>query len=110
MDTTSRIINLLSPSQKQEILEKAIKDLQEQICTTISNLSTDKLILVHDYLTVLVDDEVIKVRTVIKSRPTKDLIIEPASPSTREPSSKLIFTGNLYVPCTAKVKTPQNSV
>jgi hypothetical protein len=97
MDTTSRIINLLPSIQKQEILQKAIKGIKEQLCTIISNLSSDKLILAHEYLTKLENNETITVHTVIKSGPIKDIIVEPESPSTSDSISELIFSENLYI-------------
>jgi hypothetical protein len=96
MDTTYRIINLLPPIQKQEILQKAIKDIKEQLCAIISNLSSDKIILAHEYLTKLDDDEKVQVRTVIKSGQIKDMIVDPASPSISELNPQLIFTEDLY--------------
>ncbi len=56
--TTTQIFGLLPTSQQQELLEKATKGLQEKLRIIVSNLSAEKLIVAHDYLTKLAKDPI----------------------------------------------------
>ena len=58
--TTTQIFALLPTSQQQELLEKAVKGLQEKVRVIVSNLPVEKLIIAHGYLTELANDEKVK--------------------------------------------------
>lgn len=72
--TTEQLFALLPSSQRLEILETAIKGLQEKMRVIVSNLPADKLIIAHDYLTKLANNEPAEVpkkqsETPMKHRP-----------------------------------------
>jgi hypothetical protein len=71
--TTTQIFALLPTSQQQELLEKAVKGLQEKTRVIVSNLPVEKLIIAHGYLTELANGE--KVRE--KHRPPPSYISTP---------------------------------
>ena len=71
--TTTQIFSLLPTSQQQELLEKAVKGLQEKVRVIVSNLPVEKLIIAHDYLTELSNAEKVKE----KHRPPPSYISTP---------------------------------
>jgi hypothetical protein len=56
--TTTQILAILNSTQQQEILEKAVKCLQQKVRVIVSNLPADKLIIAHDYLMELTKKDV----------------------------------------------------
>jgi hypothetical protein len=107
MDLTSRIINLLPPKQQNEIFEKAITNIKEQLFTIITNLSSDKLILAHEYLNKLQNDNFL---SKIKSGPTRDMVVEPVTPNSCDSDPQLTFVDNLYVPWTSDIQLPKKDI
>ena len=78
--TTAQIFSLLPTSQQQELLEKATKGLQEKVRVIVSNLPVEKLIIAHDFLTKLANDEKVKENqkeSVIKHRPPPSYVSTP---------------------------------
>jgi hypothetical protein len=75
--TTGQIFSLLSTSQQQEILEKAVKGLQEKVRVIVSNLPAEKLIIAHDFLTKLVSVEQVKEQQPNKHRPPPSYVSTP---------------------------------
>jgi hypothetical protein len=71
--TTTQIFALLPKSQQQELLEKAVKGLQEKARVIVSNLPVEKLIIAHDYLTELANNEEVKE----KHRPPPSYVSTP---------------------------------
>lgn len=55
--TTAQIFALLPSSQQKELIERASVGLQEKLRVIVSNLSVDKLIVAHEYLTKLANGE-----------------------------------------------------
>ena len=74
--TTTQIFALLPTSQQQELLEKAVKGLQEKARVIVSNLPVEKLIIAHNYLTELANNDNVK-ETPIKHRPPPSYISTP---------------------------------
>ena len=74
--TTAQILPLLPTSQQQELLERAVKGLQEKVRVIVSNLTAEKLILAHEYLTKLATEEKVK-STPKQHRPPPSYVSTP---------------------------------
>jgi hypothetical protein len=76
--TTTQIFSLLPNSQQQELLERAVKGLQEKVRVIVSNLSAEKLILAHDYLTKLTTEQKEQTKDIPKKhRPPPSYVSTP---------------------------------
>lgn len=75
--TTAQIFALLPKSQQQELIERASVSLQEKLRVIVSNLSVDKLIVAHEYLTKLANGEHEKDKEPVKHRPPPSYVSSP---------------------------------